>query len=309
MAKVFFENNFYEAPEGSTPIEFCANCTLQHNTCNGCPWNLVDMEQSKIITDSNIKKEDCLNYVAPPQAGKFYYSRNLRSKPLYNSLLYCEGTPVSNWAHIAWSLVDYAAGKVKSFNDLKSELCTNCEDKKYCKEDKAIDDDGNILDSEYFANCVYHDKHTSIVYNNAHFDKEIPVDVWNACVEIMRYFNNIAYDLIMKNAKYVEHPTMHKKGTFLFNDDKNAPYHDIVNNIFYAETDIIEGMFKNEYHMNGIKFETYSEYGGKESRWHHQIHFKEKPYNYIISEDTVNEVIEFFKEMNTKIEFLIKPYV
>lgn len=305
MATVFFEDKFYEAPEGSTSLDYCANCKLVHNSCSECPWKMVDM--SKAVEIDAIKKEDCLNYAASPQGRKFYYSRGLEgcvSGSIRRPLVYCEGSDVNGWAKIAISFDNYAAGFNIDIKSLKKNMCSNCEDKQDCIKC------GNYEDIEAFAHCVYMEYHTGITYNNVHFDKEIPKDIWNSCVNLMREFNKTAYDLIMKNSTVLSGPAEWKKGMFLFNDDKRFPYHNITANIYYTTTNVSTCTFaKNvEYYIETIDYDAYSCYG-KDSHYFHQLHEKDKPCRYVVPESVINEIIDIQKEMDNKIEKLIEPYV
>ena len=303
MAKVFFEDKFYEAPEGSTSLDYCANCKLVHNSCSECPWKMVDM--SKAVEIEAVKKEDCLNYVAPAQGGKFYYSRGLEgciSGNIRRPLVYCEGTDVGGWAKIAISFDDYAAGFNIDMKTLKKNMCSNCEDKQDCIKW------GNYKDIEAFAHCVYMEYHTGITYNNAHFDKEIPKDIWDIAISIMREFNKTAYDMLINNATKLGSSAEWKKGMFLFNDDSRFPYHNITDSIYYVTGNIIESDYLGPYHIETINYDAYSCYG-KSSNVFHQIHSKDTPCLYVIPESIINEIIILQKEMDNKIEKLIEPYV
>lgn len=304
MAKVFFGDKFYEAPEGSTSLEYCADCKIAHSTCDGCPWKFVDM--SKAVEIDAVKKEECLNYVAPAQGGKFYYSRNLVGGLSFNArrpLVYCEGTDVGGWAKIACSIDNYAAGFIADVKALRNIHCTNCQDKQDCIKC------GNYDDLEAFSYCIYMEYHTGITYNNVHFDKEIPKDIWDSCVSLIREFNKIAYDMIMQNATSLANSAEWKKEVFLFNDDKRFPYHNITDSIYYTVGNVHEtDFYGGSYYIQTIDFDSYSCYG-KESRVETQLHSNEKPSLYVIPETIVNKIVVLQKEMDSKIEKLVAPYV
>jgi len=300
--KVFFNNHFYDAPEGTTPMEFCANCTICHDTCSGCPWNIADMSKAVEITDNSVKEEDCDNYVSLPKTGHFYYSRNLEDNYIYDgsavcdSLVYCEGTPISDYHTAGISVRDYAIG----IKDKLAEMKVSCHDMFYIPEYEG--DEAYCL-FEYIGEKLG----TGFIYNNAHFDKEIPEDVWNKCIKILQEFNKKSLEIV-DACKMPVTDNNYVKGHCYFkvNPDSSLDQN-IMKSIGLLSTDVKKDNFTGYMYGECKIFDHYT-ISREKSNSYTQVFFDEN-WKYEITKDAVNEISDLKNEADKQMYALVLPYI
>jgi len=300
--KVFFEDRFYDAPEGNTPMEFCADCTLQHESCSGCPWSMVDMSKAVEIDKDSTTKEECANYVAPPKKGHFYYSRYLGKSyakdNIFRCLVYCEGTALNELMG-GMRLMDYACGMKEKLEEMKTtHRHTFYNDKLYegCEDECLFSYIGSLLGNNF-------------EYNTDHFDIEIPADVWEKCVDLMHDFNTKCKTIAMETATEIE-PGKVETGHIYMRDCSDMTSPNVIDNLVYVRDKVEKStspLHKDVLYSCCIRFDDFVR-RGKDANCLSQVFFSDD-WKYEVTEDAVRRIAALKNEMNVAMRTLIENYI
>lgn len=323
MARVFFEDKFYEAPKGNTSLEFCANCNITHESCYGCPWTIVDMSQAVEI--SGITKEDCINYVKEPKKETFYLSTDLFShkhKRSRYAMCYFSGKQLDG-ADLYMGVdfngfvrpSEFGNGILSKIEEKANELRIQMSE----FSDGSPNDD--LFELYAYEHIPFRYKELSHVYtviNKNLLDIEIPTDVINECLDIKSEYTKKMYEFIKEHEIPVTDTIEHRGHTY----KKYELGHFYVRNKFidneFCLDESIVYVRENDvdFHYGGlldeddsvianiVKFEIYLK---NITGYTRQVHLTDYPYE--ISKDDMATIIELANEMDRKIDDLVMKYI